>query len=196
MNSKIKAEISRKSIHICSLLIPFGFRYLTHNDRKLAFLIMIPLTFIAITIELLRLYNPKFKRGFFKAVGFMLREHEQNNFSGATFLMVASVVCIAFFPVNITFVAISFLAIGDTLAAIIGINYGKRKLLNTKKSLEGSLACFISTFAFALFFVHPVIAFWGALSTTVAEFYPSMLDDNIKIPLFSGVVMTIVNMFI
>ena len=125
-----------------------------------------------------------------------MRAHESENFSGATFLLVSSIVCIAFFPVNITFVAIASLAIGDTLAAIIGINFGQRKLLGTQKSVEGSLACFISTFAFGLFFIHPILAFSGAVATTFAEFYPHNLDDNLKIPLISGFVMTLVNMFI
>lgn len=196
MSLSLKNEISRKSIHFSSLLIPLAFRYFAHNDRKFAFLIIVPVTLLALLFELLRFYHPGFRKLFLKAVGSMMRKHELENISGATYLMVASVVCIAFFPADITFVAISSLAIGDTLAAVVGINFGRRKFSGSTKSLEGSLACFIGTFIFALFFLHPIIAFWGAFATTFAEVYPHNWDDNMKIPIISGAVMTLINVFV
>ncbi len=196
MTINLRKEISRKVIHFSSMLIPLAFRYFANNDRKFAFLIIVPVTLLAILFEFLRFYNPTFKKYFLKSVGHLMRNHELENVSGATYLMVASVVCIAFFPVDITFVAIASLAIGDTLAAIVGLNFGNRKFKGSKKSLEGTLACFVGTFIFAIFWVHPVIAFWGAVATAIAEVYPHNWDDNMKIPLISGAVMTFVNMFI
>jgi dolichol kinase len=196
MTYNLRKEISRKTIHFSSILIPLAFRYFANNDRKFAFLIIVPVTLLAILFELLRFYHPSFKKHFLNLFGDLMRSHEMDNISGATYLMVASVVCIAFFPVEITFVAIASLAIGDTLAAIVGINFGDRKFKGSKKSLEGSLACFIGTFIFAIFWVHPIIAFWGAIATAIAEVYPHNWDDNMKIPIISGAVMTFVNMFV
>lgn len=196
MSLTLKREIGRKTFHVSSLLIPFVFRYFFHNNRKEAFVFLVPLALLAVFIDYLRLYNKDVKKIFLQTVGSLLREHELENLSGASYLMISAVIAIAFFPVDITFTALAFLAIGDTLAALVGINFGSRKLMGTKKSLEGSLACFISTFVFALFFVHPVVAVVGAIATTFAEFYPMGFDDNIKIPLISGVAMTIVNMFV
>jgi phytol kinase len=196
MEDKRKRELLRKSVHISSLLMPFGYRYIFHNDRKLMFLVLVPLALIALIIETFRQEHKTFKSIFYKTVGFMLRKHEIHNFTGATYLMISTIICIAIFPSDIAFLALCFLAIGDTLAAVIGISFGKRKLFGTKKSLEGSIACFVSSFLFGIFFVSPIIAFFGAFAATVAEFSELRFDDNIKIPLISGAVMMFVSLFV
>lgn len=190
-------ELKRKSIHLLSLLIPFSYRYLTHYNKKISVLILFLVTLIIIIIEMARLENYTFRRFFNRWFGDMMRKHEALDFSGATFLMISSIISIAFFPRNIAFNALVFLAIGDTFAALIGKRFGKRKLFGSKKSLEGSLACFASTLIFAIAFdLNPIIAFVGALSATVAEFSRIPLDDNIKIPIFSGLMMTFASLFI
>lgn len=194
MNEKQKREFFRKTIHVSALILPLSYRYLFHNDRKLAFIVLVPLTLIALVIEIARIEHKTVKRIFLDFFGLMLREHEFHDFTGATYMMISTLICIAFFPADIAFVAIAFLAIGDTLAALVGITFGKRKLFGTDKSLEGSMACFIGTFIFALFFLNPFIALAGAVAATIAEIFPLPVDDNIKIPISAGIVMSLVNL--
>ncbi len=194
MNDKQKREFFRKTIHVSALILPLSYRYLFHNDRKLAFIVLVPLTLIALVIEIARIEHKTVKRIFLDFFGLMLREHEFHDFTGATYMMISTLICIAVFPADIAFVAIAFLAIGDTLAALVGIPFGKRKLLGTNKSLEGSMACFIGTFIFALFFLNPFIALAGAVAATIAEIFPLPVDDNIKIPISAGIVMSLVNL--
>ena len=194
MNEKQKREFFRKTIHVSTLILPLSYRYLFHNDRKPTFIVLIPLTLIALVIEITRVKHKTVKRIFLDFFGLMLREHEFHDFTGATYMMISTLICIAVFPADIAFVAIAFLAIGDTLAALVGIPFGKRKLLGTDKSLEGSTACFIGTFIFALFFLNPFIALAGAITATIAEIFPLPVDDNIKIPISAGIVMSLVNL--
>ncbi len=198
MESPKWKEAFRKTIHISSLVIPLGYLFVLHENRTIMFLILLPLTVIAMTIEIVRLENKTFHRIFYSIFGIILRKHEVRNFTGATYLLVSSLVCFAFFPGDmIAFFAISSLAIGDTFAAIVGILMGKRKIKGTSKSLEGSLACFTSSFAFGLAFrIHPALCFTGALATTIAEASHIQVDDNIKIPVFTAIVMAITNIFI
>jgi len=194
MTEKQKKELFRKSFHISSILLPLSYYFIFPN-RKLMFLVLVPLTVIALVIDIARLEHKTFKRIFYNLVGLLLRKHEIHNFTGATYLMISAVLCIGFFPKEIAVVSLAFLAIGDTLAALVGIPYGKRKLLNTDKSLEGSLACFAGCFVFGLLFLNPVVALVGAFTATIAEFSRIPIDDNIKIPIASGLAMSFINMF-
>ncbi len=195
MKKKYRTEIYRKLIHISSLAIPMSFRFIV--SRTVMLRVLIPLTLVVFVIEIIRLENKSLKRIFYRLFGIMLRRHEINNYTGASYLMVSAIFCISFFPADIAFLALSSLAIGDTFAAIIGMMYGKRKIRGSKKSLEGSLACFVTTCAYALMFgAHPMIAIVGGISTTIAETSPIPIDDNIKIPIISAVAMTAAQLFI
>lgn len=203
MSKVTKSEIYRKAIHVSSLIIPFTFRYLLHSNVEVAVLyFLLPLSIGLLVFEILRLEHRTFKRFFWNFFGTVLRKHERSDFTGATYLLVSSMICISLFPKDIAFISLSFLAIGDTLAAIVGISLGKRKLPKSKKSIEGSLACFIGTFVFAMFFLNPqkyaipLIALAGAIAATIAESSRIAIDDNVKIPIFSGLVMIVVNIFV
>ena len=190
-----KREILRKLIHVCFLIIPFSYRYLFLSNKKTFFLVLGPLTLISLIIDIGRLKHPTFRKIFHDLVGILLRNHELNNITGATYMMISSAICIAVFPANIAFISLGFLAIGDSLASIVGIPFGKRKIFETDKSVEGTIACFVGTFIFALIFINPIIAFLGALTASVAEVSKISIDDNIKIPIASGFVMSLANMF-
>ncbi len=196
INPQAIKETLRKSIHLSSMVIPLTYRYILHNNRTLMFRIVLVLCILAIIIELIRLERPTVKRIFHKLFGLLLRSHERKDFTGATYMMVSSVLCVAFLSPTICFCSMAFLSIGDTFAAIIGMPFGKRKIAGTKKSLEGGIACFTSTFIFGLFFLPPFIALAGALATTLSEISNIPVDDNIRIPLIAGIVMSLVSIFI
>ena len=190
-----QVEFARKLIHISSIVLPLSYRYIFNNNRQTAILVFLVLVIASIVIELLRLENKNFRKYFYFIFGVMLRRHEIHNFTGASYLLVSAIVCIAFFPPDIAFVAMAFLSIGDTFAALVGINFGKRKFKNSKKSFEGTLACFASTFLFGIFFLHPSIALSGAIAASVAELVNIPIDDNVKIPVLSCVAMSITYIF-
>ena len=188
---KKNIEFARKSIHISSILLPIAYRYLFDYNKKNTLLLFLLLALTSIVIEFLRLENKNFRKYFHLIFGVMLRKHEIYDFTGASYLLTSAIVCVAFFPPDIAFAAMAFLSIGDTVAALVGMNYGKRRFVSSKKSLEGTIACFVSTFIFGLwvFSEYPGIAFWGAFSVCIAEVMNIKIDDNVKIPIISGIVM-------
>lgn len=196
MNDKYQREIWRKLIHISSIILPVIFRYIFLNNRKLMFLVLIPVSLLLLVIEIIRMECQPCNRLFRKILAPVLRPQEETQFTGATYLLISSVVCIGLFPAEIAFVCLAFLAVGDTFAAVIGLSFGKRKLAGGKKSVEGSLACFVVTFLFALFWLDPLVALTGAISATLAEMSGFPLDDNLKIPIVSGLGMSLTNIFV
>jgi len=196
MTSKHKSEVFRKSIHFSLILLPLAYRYLVDYDKRITLIVLFSLLSISLLVEIFRMKHPTFKRIFFDLFGLMLRKREYHDFTSATYMLISVTLCIVIFSPEVAFIAISFLAIGDTLAALVGVRFGKRKLFGTDKSLEGSIACFAGTFVFAMFYLNPIIAFLGALSAALAESVPMWIDDNIKVPITSGIVMTIAGYFI
>lgn len=191
MNQNKKTEFYRKMIHFSLILLPLAYRYLVNYDKRITLMVLISLLVIALIVEVFRIKHPTFKRLFLDVFGLMMRKREYHDFTSATYMLISVVICIVVFSADIAFVAIAFLAIGDTLAALVGIQFGKRKLFLTDKSLEGSIACFVGSFIFGLFFLNPLIAFSGALAASLAEAAPIWVDDNIKVPVISGITMTL-----
>jgi len=192
-------ETLRKSIHLSSLILPFSYRYLLGSNKRVSFWVFLVLAIVTLLIDLLRLEQLHFKRYFNRWFGQILRRHEHTGFTGATFMMIAHLMCITVFSPKIAFLAMCFLAIGDTFAAIVGMNLGKRKFIGNKKSLEGTLGCFVSIFIFSLLYssyINPVVGFFGSVAATFAEVINIPVDDNFKIPLISGVVMTITDILV
>lgn len=91
------------------------------------------------------------------------------------------------FPLSIASAAGAVLAVGDALSNLIGRKFGRHKI-RKGRTIEGSLAFFISSFIAASFFAWPLLAIAGALSGMLAEI-SGIYDDNLTIPLFSGAVM-------
>lgn len=83
-------------------------------------------------------------------------------------------------------VSVVVLAVGDAFASMVGIKYGKRRIGN--KSLEGSLAFFLSSFLALCFFLGFYKSFLVALFSSLAEAFSFKLDDNFTVPLTAGFV--------
>ena len=87
----------------------------------------------------------------------------------------------------------AFIFVGDAMAAIIGRRFGRPRVFG--KSIEGSLACFLSCVAVA--WIYPGDLFtWrmilgGAAVATIFELVPIPLDDNMRISLSAGFAMTL-----
>lgn len=140
-----------------------------------------------------------------KFFGKMLRSKETNgrfHLSGAPYVLAAAFVSRFLFSKEIAMISLAVMLIGDTAAALVGRKFGKHKINNGSKSIEGALAFFIFSAAvlwgFKLFFLLPIHVFWvgliGIFMAMIAEIYEKQLrlDDNFSIPLCVGLALTVV----
>ena len=180
-------ELQRKSIHLLGLVFPILYLFTTRHTAVIA---VGALLAIALGTELLKVLFPAFRVIFMRVFSPMLRSQERSGgLTGATYYLIGSFLCILLFDKTLAIVCLCFLTLGDLFAALIGKQWGRIKLFS-RKSLEGSLACFIVCAAAALLIgLHPVVAIAGALAATLIELLPTGVDDNVTIPLISGLAM-------
>jgi len=185
----VRNEIIRKSIHLFALSIPVGYMIL---DKKTTLLILGSATFFALCVELARFLWSDFSRWFYRSVGNLLREHEQSDLTGATYLLIGSFLTILFFDKWIALAALFFLVVADAFGALVGRFWGKHSLYKDKM-IEGSVI-FLLTALVVVFFIpenYLVVGFVGVATAFLIDVFVKRIDDNVAIPLGSGAVMQV-----
>jgi dolichol kinase len=127
----------------------------------------------------------------------MMRTHElDGKLTGASYVLIGSFITVTLFPRYIAVLALLFASFGDTLAALYGKKFGKIKIWN--KTLEGTIAGIIACILVAQFIpeVSNIVKYSGAFAAMFIELMPIRIDDNLRIPLFSGIIMDIVLFFL
>lgn len=191
MSTSLRRELRRKALHLTGLTIPafyiaFG-REFTLTFVALAFALFVVLEPFRIIegfrdkIKLrLRLINPDMVAGveiLERQVYMIERSHERDGVAAHIYFSLASLIVIYFFDRNTAIAAITVATLGDAMAAIIGVRFGRHRFKNGK-SLEGSLAYFITAFLVIYPLLGPVMALFGALVGMLTEFYELPPDDN------------------
>ncbi|MDM7914225.1 MAG: diacylglycerol/polyprenol kinase family protein [Candidatus Eisenbacteria bacterium] len=184
------SELRRKAFHLTGMVVPIGYYLIPERIGKE---LLLYLTLVALVLDVIRLNEPRVRTVFYYLFGKIVREHERHNLLGSTYVLIAGLLCAWAFERPIAIVAMAFLAVGDGMAAIVGRRIGRIRIFG--KTLEGSLACFLSCLALAV--LYPGDPFtWrmmvgGAAAATIFELVPIPLDDNMRISLSAGFAMTL-----
>jgi dolichol kinase len=188
----LKGEIMRKATHLFAFIIP-GVYYFFNLSKSEFVSIMIPMALIMIFIDISRLRNWKIFTLFKWFMTPMMRKSEKygSDFSGAFYILTTAALAAVFYSRDIFFAAMCFIIFGDPFSAIIGRFWGKHRFKN--RSLEGSLAFFAAAGIFAIFApgLPLSVSISGALVATVTEAVSFKVDDNVTVPLVSGLYMTL-----
>ena len=180
-------DLLRKFIHLSICVFGFSLYYF---DKKycLPLFLVIGISFIA--LDLIRIKNDKVNKFFYKFFGFVSRDYEKKRLTGASYAFLAIMITSTLFNVKIASASIVILSISDVLASYVGIKIGKFKVLN--KTLEGSLAFFISTAIILICFgfssIQIIIV---SLGCTVMELLSDKVnvDDNLSVPIIGAVLL-------
>lgn len=191
------SELWRKGVHLVSLVIPASYA-ISGIDKWGMLSFAVPAFLLMLAMDFVRLRRMWLWREFGKKfLGGLLRQHEdKGGLTGASYILLSVCLVVLFFDKWIAIAAMSFIIVGDVFAALIGRTFGRIRI--GRKTVEGSLGCLLGTVIVA--FVTPnvplQVGLLGAVTATIVEAFSLNVDDNITVPLASGLVMTIFYQFL
>lgn len=192
--------IKRKLFRMVGLLFPIvyllsGLVLRPWHDRIPVLLILALFIGWMLFLESWRFRNPKVNRWLFEHFRGFTKDKEREHVSSTTLFLMAAAVTIVLFPRGVALPALLFLTFGDPVAEIVGVNYGRLKLLRGKTlegTLAGAVACFLAGAPLLpiedLGLTVPVLVI-GAAAAALTELLPLPLDDNFTIPIGAGIAM-------
>jgi len=156
---------------------------------------LISVTIVFLIFELVRLKSPSLNRRFSACFHTLLREEEASRLTASSYLLIAATIVFVFCDKSIAVMALTFLAIGDPIAGMVGEKWGKLRIRG--KSLRGSGACLLACLiSGAILAAITHVALWlaliGAVCATLVEFLSLPPNDNLTIPLVAGGVMSLI----
>lgn len=190
----MKSTLRRRLFHLSAgLAIVIAMCFLPGVSLLLA---LGSVTVLFLAFEFIRLKVPGVNRRFIHCFGSLLRKEEAVSVTTSSYVLVAAVISYLAFGRDIAILSVSFLAIGDVAAAIVGQRIGWTRLFG--KALEGDLACFLSCLAVGFIFyyaglnVGSVTIILGAIGATIGQAVQTPVDDNLTLPLMAGALMAAV----
>ena len=203
MTFSYKQEILRKSVHLSSLWM-------------VACICFLPKPFLLVLFGALFVLNVSAEYGYYRKQPFcralygrvldrMLRDKATDGtfrLSGSPYVLAAAFIVTLLFVKEAAAAALAVMLVGDTAAALVGRKFGRHKLNEGKKSVEGSAAFLISSllvlYVFAKLCDFPTLVCLagagGVFMAMLAEIYEDKLhvDDNFSIPLCVGFALSAV----
>jgi dolichol kinase len=193
MPSTLVHELARKSIHMGSAVVPVA--YAAGLPRRVLLVGLAALLAVALVVEVARFRSPRARVWFARVVGALLREHEHDRWSGATWMLASYLLATLLFPRAVAVAAMLAVALGDASAAVVGRWAAGRRpaqpathAVVRRKTWAGSAACAVVTAAGALWIagLGPAASVAAALAAAAAERPAVAIDDNVRVALASG----------
>ena len=195
LSSRDSLNLERKTFHILIGLLIYSPYLILGNIFPYTQWFLFLLVF-SILSEYLRLKIPYINNLFLENFSILFRKSEATNFSAVIPFIFCMLLTTYLFPRGICHMAVACQLLADPFASIIGINFGK-KVIWDSRTLEGSLGCFGIGFLISFFgliylfhfsFVQSfILAFAGGIVCSLAELIPiPFIDDNFRVGFFTG----------
>lgn len=185
-------ELERRLFHLCMGILIVSLIYFDILNATIMGIVVL----IALVLSLISL---KFK---IPVVHWFLsrldRDEDLKKFpgKGAVFYGIGVFLVLLLFDKDIAMASVIILAIGDSLAPIIGRYHLIKHPFSERKFLEGALGAGFLAFLAAMLFVTPLEAALASLGAMIAEGVElrANIDDNITMPLVAGLIIWIIRL--
>jgi phytol kinase len=200
-----KKELGRKLVHFTSILIILIYAQIGQYSHELALFTLTIILVLLLEFQYFRIDFQKRPR-IIRLLEKYRRKKEHGAIGGEVFFMIGAIISLAIFDFRIAVAAILMTTFGDMSAALIGKRFGTHHVFGSKKTWEGTLAGFAtnlivgwllirSLYDGSVWYLYGLVPYgtpvWPVIITMAAtasfiELVTSKLDDNLLIPLFSG----------
>ena len=183
-------EIRRKTFHLCSIIFPILYLFLSKFTMSLFLLLLACFT---LYVDIYRHYDGNIKWLINKFFAKLLRPEEKKSclsITGSFYMAFGFLISCVFFSKSLAITSWLILIISDCCASIIGVHYGHP--LPNGKSYIGSLAFFVSAVLISIlsyfligYSTNFLIIIISSFLTTLVEFFSKQInvDDNLAIPI-------------
>jgi diacylglycerol kinase (CTP) len=195
-NAWKRINLPRKLWHASSGAFMVSVLIWNYPSKRLPLLILLGAVIVLFVIDVLR-FGTSWGKELFKTFFGQLAGRKEDEGPNASFFYAVSLfIAVVLFEPRIAMGAIISLAIGDPVAGIIGTLFGRIRIKG--KAVEGAVANFaVSFFLINVVVSSPWIALSGALAGSLVELLPiPKVDDNLSVPIVSGLAMTLVKAII
>ena len=205
LHKRSDLHLLRKLWHISTGSIGLYFFNATSYDQSFWAFLALAIAIIGLSMDLARSKFQKMNHLVIKIMGPLMRRSEKEGLSGLPFYALGVSLSLFFYRKEIAILSIMFLVFSDPLSSFFGVLYGKDKIM-PNKSLQGAVAGFFVCYLITLFYtmnhvtignhilIFAVVAgVIGSLSELISAFN---IDDNLTIPVVSGLGMTVLNHFV
>lgn len=181
-------EFKRKAIHICAAFVPV----FANINFSLTIKILSIISILYLFSEWLRLNGVIFPI-LNSITRLSIRSSERRRFAAAPLTLSLGIIfSLLLFSKLIACVVILILAFSDSIAAIAGRFYGTHRIpYNSGKSIEGTMAFFVSAFVCSIFFIPLKMALIASFVSCIIESLPFRFD-NMSIPLGTGLILGLI----
>lgn len=185
----------RKLIHLAMTAVPAMAWLLSY---ELAVAVCGALLAGSIVVEAARLWWPWVNWLLWRTIPSVFRQWEDRHLLGSTWFALGATSALLLFGRDAGSTAVLFLTWGDPAAEIVGRRWGRP---DQRKTVAGSTACFLACLAAAgvgiwLGGLSPWSALAGAIVATAVERWSPPPDDNLWMPLVSGLAIVGVQLLV
>jgi dolichol kinase len=184
-------SLTRKLIHLAMALVPAaGWWY----GGWLALVLAAAMLAASLVAEAARRWWPWVNRILWQLLPTVFRAWEGRRVLGSTWFAIGTLATLLLCGQDAGGTAVLFLAWGDPAAELVGRRWGRT---GARKTLAGSLGCLVACLVAGVAGVglgglSPWTVLAGAVVATLTERRSPPPDDNLWMPLFSGLAMVVV----
>jgi dolichol kinase len=197
-------HIARKLWHILTGVLGLIIFYRTGMSAEKMATSLLILATLAFAVDFIRLRDERINLILMSIMKPFMRESEKTSVSGLPFYALGISLSLFFFPLKIAILSALYLIFADPIASFFGVLYGRDKIL-PNKSLQGTIAAFAVCYFITLIYgaIHTgssmnllVFSLLGGMIGAISELCSKFVDDNLCIPVVSGLGLFVLNMFV